>query len=94
MTKEQFPFVVGYTGNTAIIDKRFRARFKNKNVKELADAGQYKAAYCLAMYGADEEKEYIAERYNSVAKTHYAAGDLARLFGVFSIPEVGKVRAL
>ncbi|MCL2521032.1 MAG: hypothetical protein FWE37_08570 [Spirochaetaceae bacterium] len=94
MTKNEFPFVVGYVGDIAIIDKKFKNKFKGKTVAQLVEAGQYKAAYCLALFTGDKDKELIANSYNNLSGSRYNVADLERLFGVFTIAEAAKIKVL
>lgn len=94
MKKENFPFVIGYSGETSMLDRTLKNKLGRCSARELADAGQYKAAFCLAMYTGEEDKAYIAGVYNAKSGASYQSEDLMRLFGVFYIPPFNKTRAL
>ena len=95
MQRADFLFTIGYDGNTAIVDKRARAKYGNLSTEELLEAGLYKAAFCSALY---EEDGSVVDRFATAFtdKTQIQVGDalgLKRLFGVFQIPsDVIKVK--
>ena len=96
MNRDDFVFTVGYTGNTAIVDRDLRRRYRKAGARDLFAAGLYKPAFAAALFDADEESQrWIAEEYSKLSGANYGVPELKRLFGVFSVPEgVDKVRAV
>lgn len=96
MNRDDFVFTIGYSGNTAIVDKDLRRRYRKASPQDLFSAGLYKPAFAAALYDGDEESQsWIAREYSALSGTTYDVRQLQRLFGVFSVPEgVDKVRAV
>lgn len=102
MTRNEFVFSIGFQGDTAIVDKRAMRQYGRLSTMELAKEGLYRAAFCSALYTADETEmrdfiRYFAEKTH-VDKSERAidsAGDLKRLFGVYTVPgEIKRVVSL
>lgn len=89
MKREDFVFSIGFQGNTAIVDGRARKRYGTLSFRELAEKGLYKAAYCSVMYSGVEAdlEEFIALFNRSVQGRTYGKDELARLFGVYGVPD-------
>lgn len=97
MRREDFIFVIGYDGDTAIIDGRAKRRYGKLKTAELAEAGFFKAAFCSALFSGDEqEMQLVLDAYNQGEETSYSGvDDLKRLFGVYEVPEaITKVKVL
>lgn len=88
MKKTVFNFIIGYHGNSAIVDKKAFKSYSALTSRELADKGLFKAAFSDAVYDEDEESmEYILNLYNEKSGSGYESIDqLKLLFGVFSVP--------
>lgn len=82
--REDFMFTVGYEGSTAIVDGKAKKQFGSLSVDDLIDQGQYKAAFCAALYDQDEEAmRKVRESYNSLTGSEYENSDqMRRLLGV------------
>lgn len=97
MRREDYIFIVGYDGDTAIIDRREKKRYGRLSTEKLADEGLFKAAFCSALFsGKDDELQYVLKSYNAGHRTTYSsAAELKRLFGVDEVrTDVTKTRAL
>lgn len=97
MKREDFVFSIGYSGDTAIVDKGARSRYKDLNTAELLEKGLYRAAFCSALFSEqDSDVENVMQVVNKQCGTSInSILQLKRLYGVFSIPEnVSKVKAL
>ena len=97
ISREDFIFVIGYSGSTAIVDAAQRRRFGSLSTAELATRGLHKAALSSAVYsGTTEELGAVLGAYNA-ASTHpvESVEHLKRLFGVFDVPPgIKKVKRL
>jgi hypothetical protein len=89
MKKTVFNFIIGYHGDSAIVDKRALKSNSSLTSRELADKGLFKSAFCDAVYDNDEESmAYILKLYNEKSGSGYESIDqLKLLFGVFSVPD-------
>lgn len=89
MKKTVFNFIIGYHGNSAIVDKRALKSNSSLSSRQLADKGLFKSAFCDALYDNDEESmEYILKLYNDKSGSGYnSINQLKLLFGVYSVPE-------
>lgn len=89
MKKTVFNFIIGYHGDTAIVDKRALKANSSLKSRELADKGLFKSAFCDALYDNDEEAmEYILNLYNVKSGSAYKSiSQLKLLFGVYSVTE-------
>lgn len=97
MKREDFIFIVGYDGDTAIVDRRAKKRYGRLSTNQMADKGLFKAAFSSAIFsGLAEEMQYVLSSYNSGHGTTYRnAEELKRLFGVDEVrSDVTKTRAL
>ncbi len=89
MKKTIFNFIIGYHGNSAIVDKRALKSNSSLTSRELADKGLFKPAFCDAIYDKDEESmKYILNLYNEKSGSGYESIEqLKLLFGVFSVTD-------
>lgn len=97
MKREDFIFSIGYTGETAIVDKGARAKYGSNSTEQLLDEGLYRAAFCSALFGGEEnEMEGVRERVNRDCGTSIETiTQLKRLYGVFAVPSnVTRIKAL
>ena len=95
--REDYIFVIGYDGNTAIVNAASKKKYGRLTTQELAAQGMYKPALCSALYnGSAEEMNAVLEKYNETAfSTSQSVDELKRIFGVAEIPkEVTKVSYL
>ena len=97
MKREEFLFVVGYDGNTALVDGASAGKYRNLSTLELAGKGLYRPAFCSALYSGDEieQQQLLAWfREHSPLKCE-SIGQLAQLFGVSVVPdETVRIRKL
>jgi hypothetical protein len=89
MKRAEFMYTVGFDGDTAIIDGKAKRKYGKLSTLQLAEAGQYKAAFCSAIYSGDEEEmnqllRYLSEHTELPADSPES---LKRLFGVFGVRE-------
>ncbi|MCG8453245.1 MAG: hypothetical protein MI717_08700 [Spirochaetales bacterium] len=84
MKRDDYVFSIGFDGSTAIVDKRSRSRHKGKNAQQLADDGQFKAAYRMTVFDHDvKAADDVLAAFNAVSPVKYAqSSDLAKVFGV------------
>ncbi len=89
MKREDFIFTIGYQGNTAIVDGRAGNAYGKLSFRELAGKGLFKAAFCSVLYSGDaaELEEFLSIFGRAVPDRIYGRDDLARLFGVYGVPE-------
>ncbi len=82
--REDYVFAIGFDGNNAIVDKRSRSRYGKMDARELADAGQFRAAYRRTVFDDDPKAaEYVFQKFNEVSPVKYqAVSDLTKVFGV------------
>jgi hypothetical protein len=89
MQRADFVFCLGYDGGTAIVDGRLQRTHGSLGTRELAEAGLFKQALCMALYDGDEAaRSEVLSRYN--ARTTHPVGtveELERLYGVTGVPE-------
>lgn len=94
ISRENFIFIVGYEGNTAVVDGAMKRRYASLSTAELAEEGLFKAALSSALYsGRAEELEQVLAIYNGKTELKLSSvEDLKRIFGVFEVPAgIGKV---
>jgi hypothetical protein len=84
ISRQSFIFTIGFDGDTAVVDKRAKAKYGRYSTMELAQAGFFRAAYASAVFEErPEELKSFLDYYNSLAGTAYSpADDVTRLFGV------------
>lgn len=83
VTREEAVASIGFDGNAALVDKSMKKKYAAMNTASLAEAGFFRAATVSALYADDaSELDLVADAYNRLAGTSYAADALPRLFGV------------
>ncbi|MBB6482495.1 hypothetical protein [Spirochaeta isovalerica] len=89
MKKTVFNFIIGYHGDSAVVDKRALKANSSLTSRELADKGLFKSAFCDALYDNDQESmQYILNLYNEQSGSAYKSIDqLKLLFGVYTVPD-------
>ena len=87
LTREEFIFTIGYDGPAAVVDGQAKRRYGNLSTRELAEKGQFRAAYSSAIWSKDpKEIETLVEIYNRISGASLTPDSpLDRLFGVFPI---------
>lgn len=89
MKRDDFIWTIGYQDGTALVDGPSRKRHRNRSAGELLEAGQYRAAFCAALY--DGELEEFLPRFQTATGIAVDSGEaLQRLFGVFEPPRKGQ----
>lgn len=79
-----FPFIIGYSGEKALVDKRLKSTRQRQTLDKLLAESQYKLAFCFAVQSGEQAMQQVADSYNATSGSHYSVADLERLFGVFS----------
>jgi len=95
MKKSDFVSTIGYTGNTAIVDKNLQK--SELPVKALLEKGLYKAAFSSSLYENNiQDQELVLNEYNRISNSSYrSVEELKRLFGVFQVQEkITKVKRI
>jgi hypothetical protein len=89
MTREEFVFSVGFSGESAIIDGKAKKENGRLSTRELAEKGLYRAAFCSALYaGSDDEMKIVLDNYNSQSGSELSSiDDMKKLLGIYTIPE-------
>lgn len=83
VTREEAVASIGFDGNAALVDKKMKKKYAAMNTAALAEAGFFRAATVSALYSDEpSELELVADAYNRLAGSSYAADTLPRLFGV------------
>ncbi|MBN1524641.1 MAG: hypothetical protein JW904_09165 [Spirochaetales bacterium] len=84
ISREDFIFTVGFSGNTAIVSKSMTNRFKRLNAQELAEKGFFKPAVFMAYYDeSPEDLEKVLACYNEGNKYPLESVEkLRRTFGL------------
>ena len=97
MRREDFLFIVGYDGDTAIVDGKAKKRYGKPKTTELLEAGFFKAAFSSALHSGDKQEiQLVVDAYNSGEESAYSTvDDLKRLFGVYEVlRDLTKVKVL
>ncbi len=86
MKRDEFVFAIGYQDDAAIVDGPALKKHGRKTASELLDLGLFRPAYCAALYDNQLEgfREQFAQRTGMTLDSDEA---LARLFGVFGVPD-------
>ncbi len=95
MKKDDFISTIGYSGNSAITDKKLQK--PGTSLEALLESGLFKAAFSKALFEEDAAgQQKVLEVYNSQSGSKYASiEDLKRLFGVFRVPDkITKVKRI
>ncbi len=93
--RDDFLFTIGYEGDTAIVDRRTRAKYRRLSGPELARMGLFKPAVYSGIYNdSEQELQEVLEVYNRNSAVKVASlDDLKRLVGTFGVPQgVRKVK--
>jgi len=95
ISREDFIFTIGFDGNQAVVDGHAKREFGKLSTRELAEAGQYRAAFASALWsGKDEDIAEFLELFNRLSGTSYTSvEELKRLFGVQKV-DVAKALVL
>ncbi|PIE98051.1 MAG: hypothetical protein CR988_05345 [Treponema sp.] len=94
MDRNDFISTIGYDGLFSVVDKSLRETLKNKSLDELLDAKEFRAAAAFAIYNdSAEEKQKVADAYNSATDSKYTADSLKKLFGISDVDST-KILAL
>ncbi|WP_076489401.1 hypothetical protein [Alkalispirochaeta americana] len=89
MKRDDFIWTIGYQDGTALVDGPARKKYRNRSAGELLEAGQYRAAFCAALY--DGEMDDFLPRFQASAEIPVDSEEaLQRLFGVFHPPRGGR----
>ncbi len=97
ISREDFVFTIGFSGNTAIVDARQKRQFGRLSTAELAEKGIFRAALCSAVYNeSTEEMNLVLAAYNTKNELEVDSVEhLQRLFGVYEVPDgIGRTKAL
>jgi hypothetical protein len=86
-----FPFIIGYNGEKALIDKRLKGIYQRQALAKLLESSQYKLAFCYAVQNGTEAMQQVADSYNATSGSKYSVNDLERLFGVFGMNLTKKI---
>jgi hypothetical protein len=91
MKRDEFVCTIGYQDDAAIVDGPALKKHGKKRADELLELGMFRAAYCAALY--DGEIDRFREQFQTRTGVTFASDEaLARLFGVFDVPDqVGRV---
>lgn len=93
MKRNQFVALIGYDGNSAIVDRGFASEHGHKPTTELAALGFYKAALCSVIHSGDEaDQRGLVEWLHShdLFPEHDYEG-LKLIFGVSQVEAVERV---
>lgn len=83
VTREEAVASIGFDGNAALVDKSMKKKYSAMNTADLAGAGFFRAATISALYSDDpSELDLVADSYNRLSGSSYAAEAIPRLFGV------------
>ncbi len=87
MTRNAFVFSIGYSGGTAIVDRKLEAKYGRLTTRELFAEGLYKAAFASALYDNNtEDLEWLRVEYSRLSGTPYRnTEELKRAFGVSEV---------
>ncbi len=95
MKEQDFISTIGYSGTTAIVDKKVRR--EAGSVQTLLGKGLFKAAFSKALYNENlKEQKFVLARYNELSHGNYSSPEeIKKLFGVFVVPQgISKVKGL
>ncbi|RPJ03627.1 MAG: hypothetical protein EHM28_14985, partial [Spirochaetaceae bacterium] len=94
ISREDYIFTVGFSGNTAIVSKSMKARYRRHTAVQLVEKGFFKAAVNMACYdNAQDALERILQIYNEHnSYTLDGSTQLKRIFGVLeSLEDIDRV---
>lgn len=92
MTKADFVWTVGYSGNTALVNKTMKARFRNPNFGSLLEEGFLRAALCVALWEEAKEAKPLdgfVSLFNDRTGLGMGTDEIKRLLGVYKVPDDG-----
>lgn len=94
MRREEFVFTIGYQGDAAVVDRAAMKRYGQLGTMDLLEQGLYRAAFCSALYAADEQEmqQFMSSFESKTGIPAESADQLKRLFGVY--PTEGVVKTL
>lgn len=89
MRRDVFPFVIGYEGQTALVDRQLYRTYRNASVERLLKARLFKAALARALYDGDQAGlEAVLRAYNAQTPHPIPTVEaLKRAFGLPVVPE-------
>lgn len=89
MTREEFVFSIGFSGESAIIDGKAKRENGKLSTKELAEKGLYRAAFCSALFAeSEEEMTIVVDTYNKQSGAGLSGiDDMKKLLGVYTVPD-------
>ncbi len=92
MRREEFVFTIGYQGDAAIVDRTAMKKYAKLGTMELLELGLYRAAFCSALYAANDHEmsEFLRAFHEKTGIKSDTADDLKRLFGVYPTEGVNK----
>jgi hypothetical protein len=98
MTKADFVWTVGYQGNTALVNKTMKSKYRNPVSSVLLEAGFLRAAFCAALWENKERQgalEQFTQHFTSTTGLSLSTEEIMRLLGVFKLPEAAiKVQSI
>ena len=97
ISREDFIFIIGFSGDVAIVDGRLKRQYGEYSPVALAEQGLYKAAISAAVYeNLEEDLMRILEIFNRESGGHLdSVEELKTLFGTYDLPEnVSKVKVV
>lgn len=85
MKREEFVFIIGFQGDSAIVDGQAMKKYGKLGTRELAEAGQFRAALRSAIFSNDQtEADFLVAHYNKVSGSDlHDITDLQKLLGVY-----------
>ena len=89
MTRQEFVFTIGFQGDAAIVDKRAKRQYGRLGTMELAQEGLYRAAFCSALYSADQDEmgEFVRHFAEKTHNPDLTEEQVKRIFGVYTVPD-------
>lgn len=88
--KYDFMSIVGFYGDTAIIDKTLRKRIKKLSLQALLEEGYYKQSIACAVFSDNPEEKQIVLQYFQKQQPIDNFEYLEREFGI-NISELSKI---
>ena len=89
MTREEFVFTIGFQGDAAIVDAKAKRQYGKLSTGELVEQGLYRAAFCSAIFSADENemREFVQSFAERSGMADLSVDRLKQLFGVYTVPD-------
>lgn len=91
LSKDIFPYVIGYHGEIAIVDKKLKQLCTKKTFVQLIKEGYLKVAFCQALCLGEKSLQEVTEIYNTHSGSNYTIQGMQRLLGVFEITQARKI---